>query len=580
MAMPAVVQAPLRGVLWLCLLLASLALFLPGQFSLPPIDRDEARFAQASKQMLETGDFVDIRFQYEARHKKPAGIYWLQSASVAVLSPQDLSAIWAYRVPSWLGATAAVLLTAWVGTCLFGAETGLLAALLLAGCALLGVEARMAKTDAVLLATVVAAQGALARVWRDRDQNQPADWPTVLTFWGAQSLGILIKGPIVPLVSALTLLGLWVGERRFGWCSRLRPGVGLVLTLLLVAPWLVLITLTTKGAFFAESVGHDMLGKVAGAQEAHGMPPGFYLIAFWITFTPFAMPAVLSLPWVWEHRRDAVVRFALAWIIPIWIVFELIPTKLPHYTLPVFPAVALLVAAAARDNFATASPRRWLWPLASGLGLITALLLPLGIAALPWLVEKRLDVAAAAAAAVASGLFLLGWLWLRRRRTVPGLLVTLLAVGVLYGAAFQRIFPGLESLWLTQRVAAVVAEQPVCAAGRMKLTSAGFTEPSLVFLTDTHTRLYGDGGLAARYLLTDPACTLALVEAQQEETFRAWLQAHGGGAEPEFRSRVTGFNYSKGGRVSLTLYALRQVPPFSFQPPATEVSPSSDGPAS
>ena len=65
------------------LVLISLACFLPGFASLHPMDRDEPRFAQASKQMLETGDFVDIRFQDEARHKKPVGIYWLQSAAVA-----------------------------------------------------------------------------------------------------------------------------------------------------------------------------------------------------------------------------------------------------------------------------------------------------------------------------------------------------------------------------------------------------------------------------------------------------------------------------------------------------------------
>ena len=66
------------------LVLLSLVCFLPGFTSLQPMDRDEPRYAQASKQMLETGDFVDIRFQDEARHKKPVGIYWMQSASVAI----------------------------------------------------------------------------------------------------------------------------------------------------------------------------------------------------------------------------------------------------------------------------------------------------------------------------------------------------------------------------------------------------------------------------------------------------------------------------------------------------------------
>src|SRR4051812_1626267 len=64
------------------LLVCGLLFFLPGFFNIPPIDRDETRFAQATKQMVETGDFVDIRFQDDVRYKKPVGIYWLQAAVV------------------------------------------------------------------------------------------------------------------------------------------------------------------------------------------------------------------------------------------------------------------------------------------------------------------------------------------------------------------------------------------------------------------------------------------------------------------------------------------------------------------
>ena len=90
------------------LLLCGLLLFLPGFFNIPPIDRDEARFAQATKQMVETGDFVDIRFQDEVRYKKPVGIYWLQSAAVETASalglPRAQLRIWIYRIPSLIGA--------------------------------------------------------------------------------------------------------------------------------------------------------------------------------------------------------------------------------------------------------------------------------------------------------------------------------------------------------------------------------------------------------------------------------------------------------------------------------------------
>src|ERR1700726_2917523 len=99
------------------LTLCGLLLFLPGFFNIPPIDRDEARFAQATKQMVETGDYVDIRFQDEVRYKKPVGIYWLQAGVVtaarALGFPHPLTTIWLYRIPSLIGAIGAVLLTYW-----------------------------------------------------------------------------------------------------------------------------------------------------------------------------------------------------------------------------------------------------------------------------------------------------------------------------------------------------------------------------------------------------------------------------------------------------------------------------------
>src|SRR5579863_3158819 len=102
----------------LCLLL-----YLPGIAAIPPLDRDEARFAQATRQMLETGDFLRIRFQGEARNNKPAGIYWLQAAAVSAFSTPRATAIWPYRVPSLLGGMAAVLLTFGLGAALFRDET-------------------------------------------------------------------------------------------------------------------------------------------------------------------------------------------------------------------------------------------------------------------------------------------------------------------------------------------------------------------------------------------------------------------------------------------------------------------------
>src|SRR5580693_3878161 len=151
------------------LILCGLLLFLPGFFTIPPIDRDEARFAQATKQMVETGDFVDIRFQDDVRYKKPVGIYWMQSAAVEAASalglPKAQLRIWLYRVPSLIGALGAVLLTYWTALAFVTRRGAIFAGLILGSSVLLGVEARLAKTDAMLLLTVVAAMGALARAY-------------------------------------------------------------------------------------------------------------------------------------------------------------------------------------------------------------------------------------------------------------------------------------------------------------------------------------------------------------------------------------------------------------------------------
>src|SRR6202012_6130782 len=154
-----VTTSHLRSIAFL--LLCGLLLFLPGFFNIPPVDRDEARFAQATKQMVESGDFVDIRFQDDVRYKKPVGIYWLQSAAIETASaiglPRAQLRIWLYRMPSLFGAIGAVLLTYWTALAFLTRRGAVLASLILASWVLLGIEGRFAKTEARLRRTVVAA---------------------------------------------------------------------------------------------------------------------------------------------------------------------------------------------------------------------------------------------------------------------------------------------------------------------------------------------------------------------------------------------------------------------------------------
>src|ERR1700727_387162 len=272
------------------LTLCGLLLFLPGFFNVPPVDRDEARFAQATKQMVESGDFVDIRFQDDVRYKKPVGIYWLQSAAIETASaiglPRAQLRIWLYRMPSLFGAIGAVLLTYWTALAFVTRRGAVLAALIMASSVLLGVEARLAKTDAMLLLTVVAAMGAMARVYlswqRGEDPVRPP-WIDPAIFWTAVAGGILLKGPLILMFVGLAIVMLAILDLSAAWIWRLRPVLGVIWMLLLVLPWFVAIFWRAGDAFFADSIGGDMLSKLA-AQESHGAPPGLYLLLFWVPF--------------------------------------------------------------------------------------------------------------------------------------------------------------------------------------------------------------------------------------------------------------------------------------------------------
>src|SRR5882672_8634841 len=202
------------------LALCGLLFFLPGFFNIPPIDRDETRFAQATKQMVESGDFVDIRFQDDVRYKKPVGVYWLQAIAVETASklgvPRAQLRIWLYRVPSLIGAIGAVLLTYWTALAFVTRRGAALAALMMASCVLLGAEARLAKTDAMLLLSVTAAMGAMARIYlswqRGEDPAHPA-WTSPAIFWTALAGGILLKGPLILMFVGLTILALAILDR-------------------------------------------------------------------------------------------------------------------------------------------------------------------------------------------------------------------------------------------------------------------------------------------------------------------------------------------------------------------------------
>lgn len=262
-----------RGRSYLFLVLLCLVFFVPGFFNLPPVDRDEARYAQASSQMIETGDYVRINFQQEARNKKPIGIYWLQAASAAICGSAQHRKIWPYRIPSFLGAIFSVLLMFAMGKRLFGERAGMLGAALGACSFLLVMEAHLATTDAMLLTTVMASQAALSKFYLRADDDTPPGTAAFLTFWTAQAVGILIKGPVTPMISLLTMGCLAATDRNVGWMRGMKPLRGLAIVAALASPWAIAIGLATGGLSFGRRWEGTFFPKWRRARNHMGFRP-------------------------------------------------------------------------------------------------------------------------------------------------------------------------------------------------------------------------------------------------------------------------------------------------------------------
>ena len=318
---------------------------------------------------------------------------------------------------------------------------------------------------------------------------------------------------------------------------------------MLVAPWFAAIAWKSGGAFYAEAVGHDMLGKVGGAAERHWGPPGAYALTFFATFWPGAAFAAMSLPFAWRARREPAAAFLIAAVLPAWLIFEAVPTKLPHYVLPLMPWLAILTV--------LALSRGALDPRLRGARL-TALLVPaipvgltLGLCLAGWRLDAHtipwpalpLLAAACAVAALAWQAFAQGS---AERALALGVLASCLLGPAVLGVA-QLSLPALK---VSPRLAALRDRMP-CA--NPQVASLGYREPSLVFLVGTGLALPPDGA-AARAFLESGGCRLLFVEARARDDFNAaWPVGRGA---PAPLAEIEGFNLNTGRRLFVTAYAV------------------------
>jgi 4-amino-4-deoxy-L-arabinose transferase-like glycosyltransferase len=523
--------------------LVALIAGLPGLLALPVLDRDEARFVQVTARMLETGDFFDIRDRDQTRQQQPLGPHWLQAASVAAVSPVEARWIWAYRIPSLLGAMLAAAACAWGASALFGPGAGMIAGSILGGCLILSTEAGIGKTDAMLCGATTLALAALGRLYGAANGAPAEGARTRALFWLGLTMTVLDKGPLGPLVVVLTGLTLWACDRRAPWARTLGWTWGLILFAALVGPWVAAATVLTDGQFWTGEPVFSLLAEHDGG----GSPPGVHALAAPILLFPVAALLPAGLIEAWKARAEPGPRFALCWLVPGWLAFEATPLRLIHHALPLYGALAWMAA------FALTRPLgRYARLAGAGLSILAAGLIATTVAAIA---TRYGDASNAAASLIACGLTVAagvcGALIMAPRHRLAALAVTG-ALGIAaHSAIAAGLAPALKPLWLTPGVARVLDQSGLNPRDGLTpgpVTVVGYGEPSLDFELAGETEI-GDVNAAAEAILEGRP---VVIDEGDTAAFQRALAA--GALKATKMGSVGGLDYSDGRTTVLDIY--------------------------
>ncbi len=415
-----------------------------------------------------------------------------------------------------------------------------------------------------------------------------------LLLWLFTTLGILTKGPITPMVVLLTALFLSVFVRNFRWLRTTRPLLGLLLITLGLAPWVYAVAQQVGFAHYWSIIYDEVFGRAGSAKEGHWGPPGYHLVLLVVLFWPGSLLTGLSIARAWRKglgspktvplpcslpraprgragegvlasssrssaflflrrfvtskasilcslrttRRPEV--FLLAWLLPSWIVFELVSTKLPHYTMPMYPAVALLTALGllALPGLGPEHQRRarlgaWLW-LAIGVAIFIAV--GLGVFTLTGMRHQSQGLAAMLLAVVLLGMVIVSLvrrLLFEAQGWAIGMAVAML-LAFLLGVA--PVFFGLSQQ--ADRAARHYADGAA-------VTWVGFREDSVVWFSRGKPSFTEPDALLSWF--EEHPEGVAVVSVYAEESFRQHP------LELDATDSIFGYHYAKGRLEKLTV---------------------------
>lgn len=457
---------PLRDRL--ILLACSLLVLAPGmQVSL--FDRDEGWYGQVVREMLASGDWLVPTYLGEPWLLKPPLVYWLAAGLAQLFGLHE----WVLRAVSVGSMCVAVQLIATLGARLFDVRTGRVGALIFVTAGLPALIGRMFLMDNLLLALLMGAAVVLERMWRDRFTVGRG-----AMFWLLIGVATLTKGPAIAVYVGGMLGACWLaggGAVLYRGAFWAFAPIGFVVPAL----WFAAVAMRAGGDLWQHYFMHELFSRFSGPVHGHVGPPGYYAVFALLGLAPWTVVGPRALLEAWRVRRvDAATAFVLWWLVLPWVALELVPGKLPHYWLPCYAPLSLLIARMCREfsgRALSAAEARGLlaWagtPIVLALVLSGIALAPLGTPS-----EVRLSLGLAALVLV----FGAGW---ALQRVGDGDLLSVaqrIGGGMVAGWAVlgALALPSLEPYRLSRKVAEAVNGLDPSTG----VLASGFDEPTLFF---------------------------------------------------------------------------------------------------
>ncbi len=521
------------------LLVGSLFLFL-GLGNGKLWDRDETTYAEVVREMIQTGDWLVPKYNGELLADKPVLSYWAMIVGARVFGINEVG----MRFFSAVSGLACVLVLFAMGRRMYGPETGFLAGLILLSSLFFLVVCRSALMDAHLTLFVTCALWGFWEALRNPDSSLL--W--MLLCGGATGLAVLTKGPLGLLLVGTVGLFMLVSTRKFSLVRKLHPIATLTIFLLVASSWYAVITWKTGWEFLLDFIIRENIDKLFRPTLGHGGPVWYYLPVLLFAILPWS----LFLPWavrsMWKHGWEEK-AFLLGWAVIPFVFFSLLGTKLPHYILPIFPALALIIARAlvgAEENKST-PPGYILYGLC-GLGILLLIGGLVGWNMQPALAGWRLPLTLLP--------LCLGWAVAARRPnrypfTRPYLVGSMLLFILL---AAHVMVPHLDRFRVVHQAAAHAAnwaEEKTHQGQRPRLLAHRYREPGMLFYARQGIAKVDDDRLQEALFLPSPLLVIARSKfyEQMSEDLKSQFRV---------RARYEGYCENKGQMTLLLLEALHR----------------------